>query len=333
MPSSELEAGSVKPIVAFGRELVAFRTESGAPAVAQRHCPHLGASLANGRVTREHLACVFHAWEFGTDGRCAKIPYNSRIPRGARLQTYPVQDYLGWLWVFNGPQVTFQLPEFPEADLGWAVRHSSERFQAHAAQILENGCDYIHFPLIHSWRPPWQKEPRVDWQRLNPQFEISEQGNELAISTEAPFPIREKVKMSLRYIGGSTMYGSWSLGGTVIFRWIDSPLPLDARSCIQNLIVWMRPLPWWARPLAPFYHRVVSGQAFAGSRLDHRLIYRDQDLLQKQILVAEDRYVQRFRKHYSSHIAVDMEAEHASLPSTSASSARRSTSDDREALM
>lgn len=48
--SDELAAGAVQALRCFGRELVLFRTESGAPVALDAHCPHLGAHLEYGRA-------------------------------------------------------------------------------------------------------------------------------------------------------------------------------------------------------------------------------------------------------------------------------------------
>ncbi|NRA09648.1 MAG: Rieske 2Fe-2S domain-containing protein, partial [Myxococcales bacterium] len=69
--SEEVEAGQVRSLRFFGRDLVLFRTESGEAIVLDAHCPHLGAHLGHGgQVVGESIRCPFHAWRFGSDGRC-----------------------------------------------------------------------------------------------------------------------------------------------------------------------------------------------------------------------------------------------------------------------
>ena len=57
--SSELEAGEVKPVRYFGKELVLFRTSDGEAHLLDAFCPHLGAHLGHGGVgscpTRDEL--------------------------------------------------------------------------------------------------------------------------------------------------------------------------------------------------------------------------------------------------------------------------------------
>ena len=46
--STELAPGDVRPIRYFGREMVLYRSESGAAIVHDAFCPHLGAHLGHG---------------------------------------------------------------------------------------------------------------------------------------------------------------------------------------------------------------------------------------------------------------------------------------------
>src|SRR6478752_10186328 len=91
--ADELKPGEVMPLYAFARNLVAFRTESGAPRVMDAHCPHLGAHLGvGGRVRGETIQCPFHGWRFqGEDGTCVEVPYDEVdfIPRKAHARAYP----------------------------------------------------------------------------------------------------------------------------------------------------------------------------------------------------------------------------------------------------
>jgi phenylpropionate dioxygenase-like ring-hydroxylating dioxygenase large terminal subunit len=57
LPSRAVRPGGRVAVDAFGARLVVWRAESGAIRAQQRFCPHMGASLANGTVVGERIAC------------------------------------------------------------------------------------------------------------------------------------------------------------------------------------------------------------------------------------------------------------------------------------
>lgn len=83
--SAEIPSGAVKPLKYFNQDLVAFRTENGQLAVLDAHCHHLGAHIGfGGKVKGNCVACPYHGWEWATDGRNVRIPYQDR-PVNKRL--------------------------------------------------------------------------------------------------------------------------------------------------------------------------------------------------------------------------------------------------------
>jgi 3-ketosteroid 9alpha-monooxygenase subunit A len=61
MPATELRPGTARKFDVLGRTLVVYRTESGKLAAMDRFCPHMGVSLAEGKVVGERIVCPFHA--------------------------------------------------------------------------------------------------------------------------------------------------------------------------------------------------------------------------------------------------------------------------------
>lgn len=153
--SNELEPGEVKRLELFGRELVAFRTESGDAAITEPHCPHLGAHLGHGGVVDgDAIRCPFHHWEFGADGACRKIPYAKRIPPKAKLDTWPVVERNGMVMIWHdaeGGEPSFEVPALPElADPDWLpVEVKQWRVRASWLDMNENCVDGAHFVFIH----------------------------------------------------------------------------------------------------------------------------------------------------------------------------------------
>jgi len=153
--SHELQVGEVKPVQAFDRELVLYRTRSGVAVVQDAFCPHLGDHLGHGgRVVGESVRCPFHGWRFGTDGKCEEIPYCDEIPERARLRTWHTEEKNGEVYVWYHPENTgpeWELPELRElGDPNWTVpRYAEFLVPAHVQDIAENSCDPVHFQYVH----------------------------------------------------------------------------------------------------------------------------------------------------------------------------------------
>lgn len=154
--SHGLAVGEVKPVQAFDRELVLYRTRKGQAALQDAFCPHLGAHLGHeGRVVGESVRCPFHGWQFSAaDGKCNHIPYCDEIPERAQLRTWPVQEKNGEIYVWFHPENTapqWELPELPElGDPNWTEpRYTEHLVPAHVQDICENSCDPVHFQFVH----------------------------------------------------------------------------------------------------------------------------------------------------------------------------------------
>jgi nitrite reductase/ring-hydroxylating ferredoxin subunit len=154
--SDELPAGGVLPLSCFGKELVLFRTEEGVAYVLDAYCPHLGAHLGHGgRVQQGILQCPFHGWRFNGQGACVEIPHANKIPPGAALGAWTVQELDGLLFVHHGPegsQPAWQVPPLSEAsDEGWVLAQKQLwRIRTHVQEIAENIADPTHFRYVHS---------------------------------------------------------------------------------------------------------------------------------------------------------------------------------------
>src|SRR5438552_2906374 len=89
--SDDLPAGGVVPLHYFGRDLVLFRTESGAACLFDAYCPHLGAHLGyGGTVCGESIRCPFHGWRFDRAGQCVEISHARKIPPKAQVRATPI---------------------------------------------------------------------------------------------------------------------------------------------------------------------------------------------------------------------------------------------------
>ena len=156
--SRDLAVGDVQPLYYFGRDLVLFRGEDGAPRVLDAHCQHLGANLAvGGKVEGRCIRCPFHGWRFeGESGRCDDIPYGdvARIPTKAHTRSYPTleRNHMVWVWYHaTGGEPFYDVPEVPEFhDPDWLpIVVKTFRIDVAAQDMAENNVDFSHFRYVH----------------------------------------------------------------------------------------------------------------------------------------------------------------------------------------
>ena len=138
----------------LGRDLVAFRTESGRVAVMDGRCAHLGADLGRGDVVGETIRCPFHHWRYGCDGACVGAPLIQEIPAFARQRVYPAEERHGVVFFFNGPKALFPLPFFqglkPEELV--AAKPFSYEADADWLMVASQAFDLAHFQAVHDRR-------------------------------------------------------------------------------------------------------------------------------------------------------------------------------------
>ena len=153
--SKELRRGEVRPLHAFARELVLYRTRSGQAVVQGPFCPHMGAHLGHeGKVVGETIACPFHGWRYDAAGICVEIPYCEEIPARARLRSWHVREVNEMVFVWYHPkgyEPAWQVHAVPEIGApDWSEpRHIEFEIPVHVQDMCENTCDPVHFKYVH----------------------------------------------------------------------------------------------------------------------------------------------------------------------------------------
>ncbi|HNM83495.1 MAG: Rieske 2Fe-2S domain-containing protein [Mycobacterium sp.] len=156
------EFGDGKPhsVNAFGQKLVVFRSEDDRINVLDAYCRHMGGDLSQGTVKGNEVACPFHDWRWGGDGRCKKVPYARRAPRLGRTATWPTLEQDGMLFVWNDPErnpppddVTIPRIEGASSD-EWTDWHwYTTVVHTNCREIIDNVVDMAHFFYIHGSMP------------------------------------------------------------------------------------------------------------------------------------------------------------------------------------
>ncbi len=148
----------------LGQDFVVFRDEDGAAHCLSDTCIHRGGSLCRGKVVGGAMQCPYHGWRFNGDGDCVEIPSlgpDAKIPKRARVDSYPVQEKYGWVWVFLGdaaekdrPPLPDFFPEYEEYEKNgeseWRFLRGSFTFDCNWVRALENGVDHGHASFVHT---------------------------------------------------------------------------------------------------------------------------------------------------------------------------------------
>ena len=143
----------------LGVDFVLFRTEDGALNCLSDVCCHRGGALHRGEIVGGCIACPYHGWEFDGSGKCTKIPAmgdDITIPKRARIDSYPVEERMGLIWVFVGDQAEADRPAIPDwfepylDNPDWrVVRYNYEWTECNWERLCENSLDTSHPSFVH----------------------------------------------------------------------------------------------------------------------------------------------------------------------------------------
>lgn len=160
--SSSIEAGTSCGAVVEGFEIVVWRDSAGKAHVWEDRCPHRGMRMSFGFVRGDHIACLYHGWQYDTAGQCRYIPAHPDldVPQTIKVPTYRVAEQSGIIWATAADVDTPPAPEestfFPLRSLYFdaplsAVENALESLGyrasgSHCGRIAVNGMP-LHLAL------------------------------------------------------------------------------------------------------------------------------------------------------------------------------------------
>ncbi len=163
--AEEYRDGKPHAVEAFGTKLVVFADSSGALHVLDGYCRHMGGDLTQGTIKGDAVACPFHDWRWGGNGRCTAIPYARRVPPRARTRSWRTLEENRQLFVYhdaegNPPGEGVVIPRIDEVFTSDWSNWTWDRVRidnSNCREIIDNVVDMPHFFYIHFAFPTYFK--------------------------------------------------------------------------------------------------------------------------------------------------------------------------------
>ncbi len=137
-----------------GKDVVIFRTESGAVAISEAYCPHMGGHLGHGGVVEgENIKCPFHHFCFDNTGTCTATGYGTKPSSKLRLPMLHSLERNGFILAWydeknNAPD--FDIP-FVDPNGYTEVATTDFLLTSHPQETTENSVDIGHFSIVHGY--------------------------------------------------------------------------------------------------------------------------------------------------------------------------------------
>ena len=140
----------------YDQAFVLFRNQDGKLGCLTDRCPHRAAKLSDGQIIDGKIECLYHGWQFNTDGQCLHIPQlpaDAKIPAKACVQSFPVVECQGIVWMWAGEAETADEKLIPTvADLDDPTVASSDYMldlPYDQFYFMENIVDPSHIYISH----------------------------------------------------------------------------------------------------------------------------------------------------------------------------------------
>jgi phenylpropionate dioxygenase-like ring-hydroxylating dioxygenase large terminal subunit len=147
-------ADGLMPLTILGDSIVLYRQSNSRVVALEDACVHRKLPLSMGRIKGDLVECGYHGLKYDASGACVHIPCSERIPRNARVRSYPVEARYGLLWIWMGaadkanPDDIMAVAHWNES--GWAAtRGDCMTVDCHYLYVTDNLLDPSHVAWVH----------------------------------------------------------------------------------------------------------------------------------------------------------------------------------------
>jgi phenylpropionate dioxygenase-like ring-hydroxylating dioxygenase large terminal subunit len=149
--SADLEH-ALTSVRAVGRPVVLFRSSQGVAVALEDRCAHRAYPLSAGTLDGDTIRCGLSGFVYDAGGQCISVPTQARVPLGAFVESFPVRESDGLVWVWFGESGRARLHRLPElpwlADPAWATVGGHRTVDASFLLLHENFADVTQVPFV-----------------------------------------------------------------------------------------------------------------------------------------------------------------------------------------
>ncbi|WP_395692398.1 Rieske 2Fe-2S domain-containing protein [Nocardioides sp.] len=132
--------------------VVLYRTEGGAVVALEDRCAHRPYPLSAGSLVGDHVRCGLCGFVYDAGGQCVSVPTQPRVPFGACVTAYPVDERDSVVWVWLGEPGRARLHRVPDlpwlAGAGWDTVGATTEVAAGLLLLHENFADVTQVPFV-----------------------------------------------------------------------------------------------------------------------------------------------------------------------------------------
>lgn len=150
----EVQGDAILARQLLSKRIIFFRDSKGKVSALEDRCSHRFAPLSIGRHTGDAVRCMYHGLVFDGKGTCIEEPGVKGVSRGTNIQSYPVAEKDGFIWIWMGDPERASAESIPDCAYqsqpgkwDWEPRY--RYFNADYRLIADNLLDFSHLTFVH----------------------------------------------------------------------------------------------------------------------------------------------------------------------------------------